>query len=109
MKIGIAGSFDSCDALITVIENDKLEIEIESMLKISLKMKSKKLLEQLYKALDLDKVKVICKDKGALNYTIRARLLSAIARIVMIMRRSLLFIPASKPAMLQNAEIFGAE
>ncbi len=27
----------------------------------------------------------------------------------MIMRRSLLFIPASKPAMLQNAEIFGAD
>ena len=49
MKIGIAGSFDSCDALITVIENDKLESKLKALLKISLKMKSKKLLEQLYK------------------------------------------------------------
>ena len=27
----------------------------------------------------------------------------------MTMRRSLLFIPASKPAMLQNADVFGAD
>ena len=30
MKIGVAGSLESNDALITVTENDKIEIEIEN-------------------------------------------------------------------------------
>jgi citrate lyase subunit gamma (acyl carrier protein) len=81
MKIGIAGSFDSCDALITVIENDKLEIEIESIVENQFKDEIEKVIRTTLQALDLDKVNVICKDKGALNYTIRARLLSAIARM----------------------------
>lgn len=81
MKIGMAGSFDSCDVLITVTEHDKLEIEIDSIVQNQFKDEIDKVIKTTLLALQIDKLKVIVKDKGALNYTIRARLLTALSRM----------------------------
>jgi citrate lyase subunit gamma (acyl carrier protein) len=81
MKIGIAGTFDSCDAFITVMESDKLEIEIESIVYAQFGEEIRKVITNTLNDLDINNIKVICKDKGALNYTIKARLITAISRM----------------------------
>lgn len=81
MKVGMAGSFDSCDVLITVIEHEKLEVEIDSIVENQFKEEIEKVIKTTLQALQIEKLKVIVKDKGALNYTIRARLLSALSRM----------------------------
>jgi citrate lyase subunit gamma (acyl carrier protein) len=81
MKVGIAGTFDSSDAFITVTESDKLEIEIESIVFDQFGEEIKKVITSTLEQLQINNIKVVCKDKGALNYTIKARLMTAIARM----------------------------
>lgn len=81
MKIGVAGSLESNDALITVTENDKIEIEIESIVYDFFHEQIKKVIIETLKELNIDNLKVVIRDKGALDYTIKARLITAIERM----------------------------
>ena len=81
MKKGVAGTLESNDALITVYESDKLEIEISSIVYDFFKDEITKVVKDTLKQLKIDKIKVVIVDKGALDYTIKARLTTAIKRM----------------------------
>ncbi|MBR5250726.1 MAG: citrate lyase acyl carrier protein [Clostridia bacterium] len=81
MKIGVAGSLESNDAIITVKESDQLKITIKSIVYDFFHLQIEEVIKSTLKEKNLDKVEVICEDKGALDYTIKARLLTAIARM----------------------------
>lgn len=81
MKIGVAGSLESNDALITVKSADKTEIIIESIVYDFFYEQILAVIEETLKMANVSNVQVVCKDKGALDYTIRARLLTAIERM----------------------------
>jgi citrate lyase subunit gamma (acyl carrier protein) len=75
-----AGSLESSDCLITISDSETLEIVIESVVFKQfgdeiLKVITNTLIEQ-----KVDKIKVLCQDKGALDYTIKSRLETAILR-----------------------------
>jgi citrate lyase subunit gamma (acyl carrier protein) len=81
MKVGMAGSFSSNDALITVSESDELVIKIESIVDDFFHDQIDKVIRDTLKELNINKIKVEVNDKGALDYTIRARLITAISRM----------------------------
>ena len=81
MKIGIAGSLESNDALITVKESNKLNITVKSIVYDFFHEQIEKVIRDTLNELGVDKVDVVCEDKGALDYTIKARLTVAIARM----------------------------
>lgn len=81
MKIGVAGSLESNDALITVKECNELKITVKSIVYDFFHLQIEEVIKSTLKSKNLDKIEVICEDKGALDYTIRARLLTAIARM----------------------------
>ena len=81
MKIGVAGSLESNDAMITVKESDALKITIKSIVYDFFHLQIEEVIKSTLKEKNLDNVEVTCEDKGALDYTIRARLLTAISRM----------------------------
>ncbi len=81
MKIGVSGSLESNDALITVTPSNKREIEIESIVYDFFHEQIEQVIISTLDSLGVEGVKVVCKDKGALDYTIRARLITAINRM----------------------------
>ena len=81
MKVGTAGGIESNDCLITVIENNELVVEIESIVDAFFHDEIEKTILSTLKELNISKIKVKCQDKGALNYTIKARLTTAIERM----------------------------
>lgn len=81
MKIGVAGSLESNDALITVKESNELKITIKSIVYDFFHLQIEEVIKNTLKSKNVEKVEVICEDKGALDYTIRARLLTALSRM----------------------------
>ena len=81
MKIGVAGSLESNDAIITVKESDGLKITVKSIVYDFFHTQIEEVIKATLREKNLENVEVICDDKGALDYTIRARLLTAIARM----------------------------
>ena len=81
MKIGVAGSLESNDALITVTPSNEVEIEIESIVYDFFHEQIEQVITETLDELNIKNLKVVCKDKGALDYTIRARLITAIERM----------------------------
>ena len=81
MKVGISGSVESNDAMITCQESDSLKIEITSIVDAFFHDQILKVITDTLKELNVTNVKVICEDKGALDYTIKARLITAIKRM----------------------------
>ena len=81
MRIGVAGTLESNDALITVRSSDELAIKIESIVYDYFSEQIKKTILETLKELGIEKIDVLCQDKGALDYTIRARLITAIERM----------------------------
>lgn len=81
MKRGIAGSLESNDVLITVKESDSLRITVKSIVYEFFHKQIEKVILDTLKELGYDKIEVVCEDKGALDYTIRARLKVAISRM----------------------------
>ncbi len=81
MRRGIAGSLESNDALITVRESDSLRITIKSIVYDYFHEQIEKVIRDTLKELGADKIEVVCEDKGALDYTIRARLITAVRRM----------------------------
>lgn len=81
MKVGIAGSVESNDVLITVQPSEELIIEITSIVDAFFHDQIEKVIIDTLKEKNINKVKVTCQDKGALDYTIKARLVTALARM----------------------------
>ncbi len=81
MKIGVAGSLESNDALITVTPSFKTEIEIDSIVYDFFHKQIEEVILNTLSDLGVQNLKVVCRDKGALDYTIRARLITAISRM----------------------------
>ncbi|MDD3712017.1 MAG: citrate lyase acyl carrier protein [Candidatus Izemoplasmatales bacterium] len=78
---GIAGSKESNDCLISVETNDKTTIEINSIVGAFFYNQILKTIEDTLTEQGLKNVKVVVVDKGALDYTIKSRLLTAIERM----------------------------
>lgn len=81
MKTGICGSLESNDCLITVSESEKLEIVIESIVYEFFADQIKEVIINTLNELEIVHLKVFCNDKGALDYTIKSRLITAIKRM----------------------------
>lgn len=81
MKIGIAGSIESNDCLITVKTSDKLIIAIESIVYDFFHDQIEQVIKDTLTELKIKTLEVKCQDKGALDYTIKARLVTAIKRM----------------------------
>lgn len=81
MKIGTCGNVESNDCLITVKESSGITIHLESIVKEYFGKQIIKVIEDTLKELNITDVEVTCIDKGALDYTIRARLITAIERM----------------------------
>lgn len=81
MRIASAGTFESNDCKITVKENTNLTIDITSIVYDQFKDQIEKVIKDTLKELNISKIYVSCNDKGALDYTIKARLLTAIKRM----------------------------
>lgn len=79
--IGIAGTLESNDCIITIKDSDKLEITIESIVYDYFKEQIEAVILETLKEYKLDCVSVLCQDKGALDFTIKARLITAIERM----------------------------
>ncbi len=81
MKVGVAGSVESNDILITVTESSELVIEIKSIVDAFFHDQIEQVIRDTLKELNINNVKVSCQDKGALDYTIKARLVTALTRM----------------------------
>jgi citrate lyase subunit gamma (acyl carrier protein) len=81
MKIGIAGSLESNDCLITIQENETLEVTVTSIVDRFYHDQIVQLITDTLTSMELTHLKVTCQDKGALDYTIKARLLTALHRM----------------------------
>lgn len=81
MKKAQAGSVESNDILITVSENDTLEINITSIVSAFFYDQIHQVITSTLKELNIKNIKVEAVDKGALDYTIKARLITAIERM----------------------------
>ena len=81
-KIGVAGSFDSNDCLVTIKESSELNINIDSIVKDYFYDAILSCVENALKEVNANNISVEIKDKGALDYTIRARVLTAYKRYI---------------------------
>lgn len=81
-KVAKAGTLESNDILIMVMPSDKsgIEIELESIVMKQFGDQIHKILSSKAEKLGLDGVKIQAQDKGALDYTIEARLETAVNR-----------------------------
>ena len=75
-----AGSLESSDCLITVSDSDTLDIVIESVVFKQFGDEILKVITDTLKEHKIEKLQVLCQDKGALDYTIKSRLETAILR-----------------------------
>jgi citrate lyase subunit gamma (acyl carrier protein) len=81
MKISIAGSLESNDVLVTVRQSETLIIDIHSIVDLLFHDQIDKVVRDTLKEKGIINIEVTLEDKGALDYTIRARLLTAIQRM----------------------------
>ena len=81
-KVAKAGTLESNDALIMIMPNDNtgVELEIESIVIKQFGEQIKKVILEKATELELDGVKIQVQDKGALDYTLKARLATAVTR-----------------------------
>lgn len=81
MPYASAGTLSSNDCLITVEPSETLEISIESIVFEAFGEQIEHVIRGVLKQLKIKKLKVSIQDKGALDYTIKARLITAIHRL----------------------------
>lgn len=75
-----AGSYESSDCIMIVSDSDTLIIEIESIVLEQFGDQIKKVITDTLSHHNIRNIKVECKDKGALDYTVKARLETALER-----------------------------
>lgn len=75
IKDAIAGTLESCDIQIMLISNENagIEIELQSSVEKQFGRQIRKIITETIQKLEMDNVKVVAIDKGALDCTIRAR------------------------------------
>ena len=78
---GIAGSKESNDCLVTIETSEKKIIENNSIVGAFFYDQILETVEKTLKEQGLENVKVVVEDKGALDYTIQSRLITAIERM----------------------------
>jgi citrate lyase subunit gamma (acyl carrier protein) len=78
---GIAGSKESNDCLITIETSEKTKIEIQSIVGAFFYEQILKTIEDTLTENRIKNVLVKIEDRGALDYTIKSRLLTAIERM----------------------------
>ncbi|TNF08742.1 MAG: citrate lyase acyl carrier protein [Bacillota bacterium] len=81
MKIATAGTLESNDCLMTVQSHQGIKIEIESIVFDQFGDQIEKVIRDTLQELKITNIHVMCKDKGALDYCIKARLITAIQRL----------------------------
>ncbi len=72
--LSMAGSVESCDCLITLYKSETNCIELRSDVIIQYKDQIEKVIFETLKLFNVENVKVVIEDKGALDYTIKERL-----------------------------------
>lgn len=82
VKTAKAGTLESNDILIMAAPNGNngIEISIESIVMKQFGKQIRKTIEDKLKEMKAENVKIVAQDKGALDYTIRARVETAIKR-----------------------------
>lgn len=81
MRKGIAGSKESNDCLVTVTEDTETKIVIDSVVGAFFYDQIKETIVNTLKEMEVENISVLVEDKGALDYTIKSRLISAIKRM----------------------------
>ncbi len=76
----IVGTLESSDCLITIIPAETLIIEVDSIVYDAFGQQICHVIKHTLAKANITKAHIICQDKGALDYTIKARLETAIAR-----------------------------
>ena len=81
-KTAKAGTAESNDILITVTpdESGKVTLELESIVKLQFGEVIERVILEQVRAMGVEGVKIAAQDKGALDYTIRARVETALKR-----------------------------
>lgn len=84
MKLGMCGSMESNDCIITIKENEEKgnKIIINSIVDDFFHDQIEKVIIETLKEKNMSGVIVECNDKGALDFTIKARVLTAIDRFL---------------------------
>ncbi|NLW43468.1 MAG: citrate lyase acyl carrier protein [Tissierellia bacterium] len=75
-----AGSVESNDLLVIISPADDLSIDISSEVSLQYGDDIKKVIEETLKKFGVEKAQIKIEDKGALDFTIRARVEAAILR-----------------------------
>jgi citrate lyase subunit gamma (acyl carrier protein) len=83
-KVAKAGTLESNDILIMVIPNEDggVELEVESIVMKQFGKQIKKTILGKVQELGVDNITIKAQDKGALDYTIKARIQTAIERAI---------------------------
>ena len=76
----MAGTLESNDILITVDNGEGITIELESSVKKQFGKQIEKVIRETLEELNVENVKLTAVDKGALAYTIKARVEAACFR-----------------------------
>jgi citrate lyase subunit gamma (acyl carrier protein) len=79
--VASAGTMESNDCLVTVRRQKGLTIKIESVVYAQFGKQIRRVIEDTLRAKGIEDLYVLVEDKGALDYTIRARLDTAIERL----------------------------
>lgn len=75
-----AGSAESNDILIMISPSDTIEISIDSIVEKQYGEEIEKVIRETLEAEGVTGAKVVAQDKGALDFTIKARVKTSIAR-----------------------------
>jgi len=80
VKTGRAGSLESNDLIVEIEPADDLIIEIKSVVEDIFKDQIENVVKKTLKDLNIDKAKIRIDDRGALDFTISARVETAVKR-----------------------------
>lgn len=80
IKAAKAGSLESNDLMIMIEPSDKLDITLNSVVKEQYGDKILKAINEVLDEEGVTKANIVIEDKGALDFTIRARMRTAIER-----------------------------
>lgn len=80
VKAGVCGTMESSDILITVEEGEGLSIDLKSSVEKQYGEAINNLIKDTLAEMDIQNAHVLAVDHGALDCTIRARLITAITR-----------------------------
>lgn len=81
-QTAVAGTVESSDIMITLVPNDahKIEIDLDSSVEKQFGKQIRKVIIDTLGLLNVESVKVVAVDKGALDCTIQARTIAAVYR-----------------------------